>query len=72
MLSQKFKDVQVKPVTLICAIVFTVSAGLGLYNLSQNVMRFHLAPAVYLGQIVWVLGQCCLVAFFFTLYSRQQ
>ena len=61
-----------KAITLICAIVFTVSALLGVYNLSQNIMRFHLAPPAYLGQAVWVLGQGCLVAFFFTLYSRQQ
>jgi len=61
-----------KAVTLLCGIVFTLSVCLGVYNLLQNISRFHFAPIAYLSQGAWLLGQCCLVAFFFTLYSRQR
>lgn len=60
-----------KAVTLLCAIVFAISACLNIYNFAQYFGRLHLLPFQYFAQIASILGQCCLVAFFSTLYSRQ-
>jgi uncharacterized BrkB/YihY/UPF0761 family membrane protein len=61
-----------KAVTLVCAIVFTLSAALAIYNFSQMIPRFRLPTVQYFSQGVWILAQCSLVIFFFTLYSRQK
>jgi hypothetical protein len=72
MLRERSKDKPVKAVTLICASVFTLGAALSIYSLSQMIPRYHLPPLQYRSQGAGIAGQCSLVAFFFTLYSRQK
>lgn len=63
---------EMKAITIICAIVFSLSAAWQASFLVQNISRYHYQPFIYAGQILGVLSQCCLAAFFFTLYSRQR
>ena len=63
---------KMKAVTLVCAIVFSISVVWQAFFLVQNLSRYHYATWIYVGQVLAVLTQCCLAAFFFTLYSRQR
>ena len=61
-----------RAITLICGIVFAVNAALSTYTYAQLYSEFHMAPVQYVHWGVEVLGECCLAAFFFILYSRQK
>jgi len=61
-----------RAVTLICGIVFAVNAALSIYTYAQMYSQFHMAPVQSVHVGVTVLGECCLAAFFFILYSRQK
>lgn len=61
-----------RAVTLICGILFAVSAALSIYIYAPMYSRFHIAPAQYVNLTVKTLSECSLAAFFFILYSRQK
>jgi hypothetical protein len=61
-----------KTVTLVCAIVLTLSTGLEAYFFLQNLPHYDFTSRQCLGQALGVLSQGSLVVFFFTLYSRQK
>src|ERR1700746_2376104 len=63
---------KMKAITLTCAIVFSLYAAWQASFLVQNISRYHYPPYIVGGQVFGVLCQCCLAAFFFTLYSRQR
>ena len=71
------ETINMKTITLICAIGLVANIAMGLYNLSQNFARMagagsHVANIYLLSQGIWICTQCALVAFFLTLYSRQK
>jgi len=61
-----------KAVTLICGIMFAVSAALSIYTYAPMYSRFHVPPVQMVHFAVQVVADCSLAAFFFILYSRQK
>jgi len=61
-----------RAVSLICGIVFSLSAALSVYTYAPMYSQFHMPLVQYVHLGVEVLGECCLAAFFFILYSRQK
>ena len=61
-----------KIAALLAGIALTLNIGVGIINLALNISRMgvRLVPGYLAGQGMWFFAQACMIAFFFTFYSR--
>jgi hypothetical protein len=61
-----------KTAALLAGIALALNVGVGIINFAMYVSRVGVAlvPGYLAGQGMWFFAQACMIAFFFTFYSR--
>lgn len=61
-----------KIAALLAGIALALNVGVGIINLAMYVSRMgmRLTPGYLAGQGMWFFAEACMIAFFFTFYSR--